>query len=58
MEFPLRHPPEIAADDASDQKIYDMIGPLTGPRFIRYFRKRARRLRRNYYVGKQAEGAG
>lgn len=57
MQFPLTHPPEIAADADSDQKIYDMIGPLTGPRFVRFFRKRARRLKRDYYVAKQAEGA-
>lgn len=57
MAFPLKHPPEIRADTAADQKIYDMIGPLTGPRFMRFFRKRARRLKRDYYVRKQAEGA-
>ena len=57
MEFPLRHPPKVAADAESDRKIYDLIGPLTGPRFIRFFRKRARRLIRNYYVRRQAAGA-
>ena len=57
MEFPLRHPPEIAADLDSDRNIYDLIGPLTGPRFFRFFRKRARRLVRDYYVRCQAAGA-
>lgn len=57
MDFPLNHPPQIAADDASDQSIYNMIGPLTGPRIVRSFRKRARRLKRNYYIRRQAEDA-
>lgn len=57
MRFPLRHPPEIAADADSDRKIYDLIGPLTGPRFFRFFRKQARRLTRNYYLRRQAAGA-
>ncbi len=56
MEFPLHHPPVIAADTDSDEKIYDMIGPLTGPRFLRFFRKRLRRVKRNYYVRVQSAG--
>ena len=47
MEFPLRHPERIEADAEYDRKIYDLIGPLTGPRFVRFFRKKARRLTRD-----------
>jgi hypothetical protein len=56
-EFPLRHPAFITADAASDEKIYDMIGPLTGPRFARSIRKRVRRLKRDYYLKVQAAQA-
>ena len=50
MSFPLRHPPEVAENAVLDRKIYSMIGPLTGPRFVRSIRKRLRRIRRDHYV--------
>lgn len=56
MRFPLQHPPFIEEDAESDLKIYDMIGPLTGPRFVRSIRKRVRRLKRNHYLRLQSAG--
>lgn len=55
MALPLKHPPEVVEDDGMDRRIYSMIGPLTGPRFVRSVRKRVRRLQRNYYVRKQVQ---
>ncbi len=56
MALPLTHPPEVAEDATMDRKIYSMIGPLAGPRIGRSVRKRLRRLQRNHYVRKQAQG--
>ncbi|HYM31298.1 MAG TPA: hypothetical protein VEU47_08380 [Candidatus Cybelea sp.] len=54
MEFPLRHPETLAADAEADLGIYDMIGPLTGPRFVRSIRKRLRRRTRERFLREQA----
>ena len=56
LDFPLRHPDFVTPDKASDRAIYDLIGPLTGPRFVRSVRKRLRRRTRNRYVALQAGG--
>lgn len=57
MDLPLKHPPSVAENAAMDRRIYSMIGPLVGPRFLRSVRKRVRRLQRNYYVRKQLQEA-
>lgn len=56
LSRPLVHPEFVAEDRAADCKVYDMIGPLTGPRFRRSIRKRIRRMQRNHFVAMQQAG--